>query len=234
MMEWKCPIMIKLINIYKEYVNGSLKVPVLYDINLEIEDGEFVAIMGPSGSGKSTLMNMIGFLDKPTSGIYELNGEKIDAFNENKLAGLRNKYIGFVFQQFFLFPRQSALKNVASPLIYANVSRREREAKAKEVLEKVGLKDRLNHLPNELSGGQKQRVCIARALVNDPEIILADEPTGALDTNTGKQIMEIFKQLNDEGKTIIVVTHEKEIAAYAKRTIFLRDGKIIENRRNSA
>lgn len=226
--------MIKLINVYKEYVNGSLKVPVLHDIELEIEDGEFVAIMGPSGSGKSTLMNIIGLLDSQTSGTYELNGEKIDNFSESKLAQLRNKYIGFVFQQFFLFPRQNALKNVASPLIYANSSRREREEKAKEMLKKVGLADRATHLPNELSGGQKQRVCIARALVNDPEIILADEPTGALDTKTGKQIMELFKQLNEEGKTVIVITHEEEVAAYADRIIFLRDGKIIEDRRISA
>lgn len=226
--------MIKLINVYKEYVNGSLKVPVLHDINLEIEDGEFVAIMGPSGSGKSTLMNIIGFLDNQTSGSYELNDEQIDNFNESKLAQLRNKYIGFVFQQYFLFPKQNALKNVASPLIYANVSRREREGKAMEMLEKVGLADRANHLPNELSGGQKQRVCIARALVNEPEIILADEPTGALDTKTGIQIMDLFKQLNEEGKTIIVVTHEEEVAAYADRVIFLRDGRIIEDRRISA
>lgn len=226
--------MIKLTNINKEYVNGKLKVPVLYDINLEIEDGEFVAIMGPSGSGKSTLMNIIGFLDKPTDGSYELNGETIDSFRENKLAQLRNKYIGFVFQQFFLLPRQNALGNVATPLIYANKSRKEREAKAMEMLEKVGLEDRVKHLPNELSGGQKQRVCIARALVNDPEIILADEPTGALDTKTGQQIMELFKQLNKEGKTIIVVTHENEVAAYADRIIFIRDGEIIEDRRNSA
>lgn len=226
--------MIKLTNINKEYVNGKLKVPVLYDINLEIEDGEFVAIMGPSGSGKSTLMNIIGFLDKPTDGSYELNGETIDSFRENKLAQLRNKYIGFVFQQFFLLPRQNALGNVATPLIYANKSRKEREAKAMEMLEKVGLEDRVKHLPNELSGGQKQRVCIARALVNDPEIILADEPTGALDTKTGQQIMQLFKQLNKEGKTIIVVTHENEVAAYADRIIFIRDGEIIEDRRNSA
>lgn len=226
--------MIKLINVYKEYINGSLKVPVLHDINLEIEDGEFVAIMGPSGSGKSTLMNIIGFLDNQTSGSYELNDEQIDNFNESKLAQLRNKYIGFVFQQYFLFPKQNALKNVASPLIYANVSRREREGKAMEMLEKVGLADRANHLPNELSGGQKQRVCIARALVNEPEIILADEPTGALDSKTGIQIMDLFKQLNEEGKTIIVVTHEEEVAAYADRVIFLRDGRIIEDRRISA
>lgn len=231
MMEWKWLIMIKLTNVYKEYVSGSLKVPVLHDIQLEIKSGEFVAIMGPSGSGKSTLMNLIGFLDRQTSGVYELNGDQINVFHEDKLAHLRNKYVGFVFQQYFLFPKQNALKNVASPLIYANKSRREREEKAREMLEKVDLLDRENHLPNELSGGQKQRVCIARALVNNPEIILADEPTGALDTKTGKQIMELFKQLNEEGKTVIVVTHEEEVAAYADRILFLRDGKMIEDRR---
>jgi len=233
MTEWKWLHMIKLINVYKEYVNGKLKVPVLHEIDLEIADGEFVAIMGPSGSGKSTLMNIIGFLDSQSSGTYELNGEKIDTFRENKLAGLRNENIGFVFQQFFLLPRQNALKNVATPLMYANKSRKERDEKAEEMLAKVGLSDRAKHLPNELSGGQKQRVCIARALVNDPEIILADEPTGALDTKTGQQIMELFKQLNAEGKTIIVVTHEEEVAAYADRIIFLRDGEIVEDRRTS-
>lgn len=234
MTEWKWQRMIKLTNINKKYVNGKLEVPVLHDINLEIADGEFVAIMGPSGSGKSTLMNIIGFLDSPTSGMYELNGEQINTFRENKLAGLRNENIGFVFQQFFLLPRQNALKNVATPLIYANKSRKDREEKAEVMLERVGLADRAHHLPNELSGGQKQRVCIARALVNEPEIILADEPTGALDTKTGQQIMELFKQLNEEGKTVIVVTHEEEVAAYADRIIFLRDGEIVEDRRDSA
>lgn len=226
--------MMKLTNIHKEYDAGKLKVPVLRDINLEIEDGEFIAIMGPSGSGKSTLMNMIGFLDSPTSGTYELNGEKINTFHENKLAILRNKHIGFVFQQFFLFPRQNALKNVESPLIYSGVSKRERQERAEEMLGRVGLEDRVKHLPNELSGGQKQRVCIARALVNDPEIILADEPTGALDTKTGQQIMELFTELNKEGKTVIIVTHEEEVAAYADRIIFLRDGRITEDRRIGA
>src|SRR5690625_3259673 len=211
--------MIQLHEVTKSYPVAGDDLIVLKDIDLEIEDGEFVAIMGPSGSGKSTLMNIIGFLDKPTAGSYELNGETIDSFKENKLAQLRNKYIGFVFQQFFLLPRQNALGNVATPLIYGNVSRREREAKALEMLTKVGLEDRIKHLPKELSGGQKQRVCIARALVNEPEIILADEPTGALDTKTGQQIMELFKQLNAEGKTVIVVTHEEEVAAYADRKI---------------
>lgn len=226
--------MMKLTKISKEYVSGKLKVPVLHDIDVKVEDGEFIAIMGPSGSGKSTLMNIIGFLDTPTSGTYELNGEEIQSFKENKLAKLRNENIGFVFQQFFLLPRQNALKNVEVPLIYSGISRKDRQRRAEQMLERVGLGDRMKHLPNELSGGQKQRVCIARALVNEPDIILADEPTGALDTKTGKQIMELFKQLNEEGKTIIVVTHEEEIAAYAKRIIFLRDGEVIEDRRNEA
>ncbi|MEI3613437.1 ABC transporter ATP-binding protein [Pseudogracilibacillus sp. SO30301A] len=223
--------MMKLSNISKIYKSGKLEVPVLHDINLEIADGEFIAIMGPSGSGKSTLMNIIGFLDSPTSGDYELNGEKITAFHENQLARLRNKHIGFVFQQFFLLPRLNAIKNVEAPLVYADIKKRERIIRAEEMLAKVGLADRTRHLPNELSGGQKQRVCIARALVNDPEVILADEPTGALDSKTGLQIMELFTQLNEEGKTVIVVTHEEEIAAYANRTIFLRDGVITEERR---
>jgi|SRR5690625_2863677 len=233
-MEWKWLPMMKLTNINKMYHTGKLKVPVLHDINLEINDGEFIAIMGPSGSGKSTLMNIIGFLDSPTSGSYVLNEEQITTFHENKLAMLRNRHIGFVFQQFFLLPRQNALKNVEAPLIYADVSKKERTERAKEMLERVGLGDRTSHLPNELSGGQKQRVCIARALVNDPEIILADEPTGALDSKTSAQIMDLFVELNKEGKTIIVVTHEEEIAAYANRIIFLRDGEIIEDRRKGA
>jgi putative ABC transport system ATP-binding protein len=223
--------MMKLSNIEKTYHTGKIAVPVLHDIDLTIETGEFVAIMGPSGSGKSTLMNIIGFLDAPTSGLYELNEEKIHTFKEKKLAELRNRYIGFVFQQFFLLPRQNALQNVEAPLVYADVKKSERKEKALEMLGKVGLDDRAKHKPNELSGGQKQRVCIARALVNDPAIILADEPTGALDTKTGAQIMDLFVQLNLEGKTVIVVTHEEEVAAYADRIIYLRDGVIHEDRR---
>lgn len=232
-MEWKWTPMMKLTNISKTYGSGSLEVPVLKDINLEIENGEFVAIMGPSGSGKSTLMNIIGFLDTPSSGEYTLNGEQIHSFRENKLASLRNKHIGFVFQQFFLFPRLNALKNVESPLIYANIPRRERMERAKNVLVSVGLENHLKHLPNELSGGQKQRVCIARALVNEPEVILADEPTGALDSKTSKQILDIFVQLNHEGKTIVMVTHEESIAAYAKRIITLKDGMITDDWRKT-
>lgn len=225
--------MMKLNDISKVYHTGKLKVPVLHDIELEINDGEFIAIMGPSGSGKSTLMNIIGFLDTATAGTYEMNGKKVNVLSENDLARLRNRHIGFVFQQFFLLNRQNAWKNVEAPLVYADVPKKERKERALEMLEKVGLGDRTDHLPNELSGGQKQRVCIARALVNNPDIILADEPTGALDTKTSAQIMELLTELNQEGKTIILVTHEEEIAAYADRTIFIRDGAIIEDRRQA-
>ena len=229
-MEWMWFPLLKLNNITKTYGNGTLQVQVLHGIDITIEEGEFVAIMGPSGSGKSTLMNIIGFLDTATSGEFELNGEKISKVSEKKLAVLRNKYIGFVFQQFFLLPRLNALKNVETPLIYSGVSGRERAKRAKEMLEKVGLGDRMTHLPNQLSGGQKQRVAIARALVNNPSIILADEPTGALDSKTSEQILELLVQLNREGKTVIMVTHEEEIAAYARRVITIKDGKVIEDR----
>ncbi|MBS4197039.1 ABC transporter ATP-binding protein [Lederbergia citri] len=226
--------MMKLSEITKVYGNGVLQVPVLHDINLTIEDGEFVSIMGPSGSGKSTLMNIIGFLDYPTSGTFELKGEKIGLVKEKKLARLRNEHIGFVFQQFFLLPRLNALKNVESPLIYAGISKRERSERAKQMLEKVGLEDRMKHLPNQLSGGQKQRVAIARALVNHPSIILADEPTGALDSKTSEQIMQLLVQLNKEGKTVIIVTHEEEVAAYTNRIITLKDGRITDDRRKKS
>lgn len=223
--------LIKLIQINKSYKNGDQELRVLKDIDLEVEEGEFLAIMGPSGSGKSTLMNIIGLLDRSSSGNYWLEGEEVSQLSEKKLAQVRNDQIGFVFQQFFLLAKLNALQNVELPLIYAGVPSNQRKKKAKRYLEKVELAERMDHLPSELSGGQKQRVAIARALVNSPAIILADEPTGALDTKTGQQIMELLTELNNEGKTIIMVTHEPEIAAYAKRKIVLRDGIITEDRR---
>ena len=224
--------LIKLTNINKSYRNGDQELRVLKDVDLEVEEGEFLAIMGPSGSGKSTLMNIIGLLDRSSSGNYWLEGEEVSQLSEKKLASVRNDQIGFVFQQFFLLSKLNALQNVELPLIYAGVPSAKRKKLAKQYLEKVELAERMTHLPSELSGGQKQRVAIARALVNTPAIILADEPTGALDTKTGQQIMELLIELNNEGKTIIMVTHEPEIAAYAKRTIVLRDGVITVDRRS--
>jgi putative ABC transport system ATP-binding protein len=219
--------MIRLESITRSFLLGKESVPVLNGIDLMIHEGEFAAIMGPSGSGKSTLMNIIGCLDKPTEGEYYLGGENVSNYNDKELARVRNQSIGFVFQQFHLLPRLSALKNVELPMIYAGISKKERQARAEEALIKVGLIDRMNHLPNALSGGQKQRVAIARAIVNTPKLILADEPTGALDSKTSKDIMEQFKELNEEGVTIIVVTHESEVAEYANRTIMVRDGRIL-------
>lgn len=218
--------LIDLKNVSKSYRNGDQELQVLKDVHLEVEEGEFVAIMGPSGSGKSTLMNIIGMLDRSTSGEYYLEGEEVAKLSEKKLAKVRNQQIGFVFQQFFLLSKLNALQNVELPLIYAGVSQSKRKALAEQYLKKVELETRMHHLPSELSGGQKQRVAIARALVNHPSIILADEPTGALDTKTGEQIMELLTELNREGKTIIMVTHEPEIAAFAKRQIVIRDGVI--------
>ncbi len=218
--------LIDLRNINKTYRNGDQELKVLKNINLTVEEGEFVAIMGPSGSGKSTLMNIIGMLDRPTTGEYFLGNEDVANLGDKKLAKVRNNQIGFVFQQFFLLSKLNALQNVELPLIYAGASQGSRRNLAKQYLEKVDLGTRMTHLPSELSGGQKQRVAIARALVNNPSIILADEPTGALDTKTGEQIMELLTELNAEGKTIIMVTHEPEIAAYAKRQIVIRDGVI--------
>ena len=221
--------LISLKNICRSYRNGEQELQVLKNVNLEIGEGEFVAIMGPSGSGKSTLMNTIGMLDTPTSGEYYLEGQEVARLGEKQLAQVRNQQIGFVFQQFFLLSKMDAVQNVELPLIYAGVPAAQRRKLAEEYLSKVELTDRIHHLPSELSGGQKQRVAIARALVNDPSIILADEPTGALDTKTGSQIMELLVELNEEGKTIIMVTHEPEIAAYAKRQIVIRDGVISSN-----
>ncbi|KKI93825.1 macrolide ABC transporter ATP-binding protein [Bacillus sp. SA1-12] len=221
--------MIELAAITKSYKVGNETLDVLKEINLSIGNGEFVAIMGPSGSGKSTLMNVIGCLDNPTSGTYFLNNEDISSFKDEELAKVRNLSIGFVFQQFQLLPRLTALKNVELPMIYAGVRKKDREERASRALEKVGLAERMNHLPNELSGGQKQRVAIARAIVNEPDIILADEPTGALDTKTSSSIMEQFTALNKEGTTVILVTHEQEVAEYAKRIITVRDGTILSD-----
>ena len=218
--------LIDLRNINKTYRNGDQELKVLKNINLTVEEGDFLAIMGPSGSGKSTLMNIIGMLDRPSTGEYFLENEDVANLGDKKLAKVRNNQIGFVFQQFFLLSKLNALQNVELPLIYAGVPQGSRKNLAKQYLEKVDLGTRMTHLPSELSGGQKQRVAIARALVNNPSIILADEPTGALDTKTGEQIMELLTELNAEGKTIIMVTHEPEIAAYAKRQIVIRDGVI--------
>lgn len=220
--------MIKLEGVTKSYKNGKETMDVLKGINLEISQGDFVAIMGPSGSGKSTLMNIIGCLDRPTSGAYYFEGKDISSLNDHELANIRNKKIGFVFQQFHLLPRLNALKNVELPMIYAGIGKKQRDELAKQALIKVGLGDRIRHMPNELSGGQKQRVAIARAIVNNPKLILADEPTGALDTKTSEAIMEQFTMLNKEGTTIIVVTHEHEVAQFAKRTIVVRDGEILQ------
>jgi putative ABC transport system ATP-binding protein len=218
--------MIRFEKVKKSYPVAGEDLVVLQDIDLEIGRGEFVAIMGPSGSGKSTLMNIIGCLDKPSDGDYFLNDKRVSDYDEKELASVRNQSVGFVFQQFQLLPRLTALENVELPMIYAGIGKKERMEKAEQALEKVGLHDRMGHLPNALSGGQKQRVAIARSIVNAPDLILADEPTGALDSKTGVQIMEMFKLLNQEGTTVILVTHEAEVAGYAARTIFVRDGRI--------
>nr|WP_209438025.1 ABC transporter ATP-binding protein [Mesobacillus selenatarsenatis] len=215
--------------IKKSFEVGKETIEVLKGIDLSIRAGEAVAIMGPSGSGKSTLMNIIGCLDKPTAGEYELAGENVSRYLDAELAKVRNQSIGFVFQQFHLLPRLTAVQNVELPMIYSGISKKERLERARAALEKVGLGDRMDHLPNALSGGQKQRVAIARAIVNEPKIILADEPTGALDTKTSETIMELFTGLNEEGSTIVMVTHEPEVAEYAQRTIMVRDGLIVSS-----
>lgn len=218
--------LIKITNIKRDFVLGNEVVYVLKGIDLQINKGEYVALMGPSGSGKSTLMNLLGCLDTPTSGSYVLNGKDVSQMRDDELAEIRNKEIGFVFQTFNLLPRTTALDNVALPMIYAGFSKSERKTRATEVLEQVNLADRMDHQPNQLSGGQRQRVAIARALVNKPSIILADEPTGNLDSKTSLEIMKLFGDIHANGNTVILVTHEEEIAAYAHRVIRLRDGLI--------
>jgi putative ABC transport system ATP-binding protein len=213
-------------NLKREYVMGEEIVRALRGVDVMIRKNEFVAIMGPSGSGKSTLMNMIGCLDTPTEGEYWLNGHRVSELNDNELARIRNREIGFVFQTFNLLPRATALHNVELPLVYAGMGGKERKAKAEDALTRVGLSDRMGHKPNELSGGQRQRVAIARALVNTPSILLADEPTGNLDSTTGVEIMALFENLHQQGQTIVLVTHEHDIAAHAKRQVHILDGKV--------
>lgn len=218
--------------ITKTYVNGKLSVPVLHGIDLQVNKGEFVSIMGPSGSGKSTFMNILGCLDRPTTGSYRLNGDEVATLSDDELAFVRNKQIGFVFQSFNLLTKLTALENVALPMIYAGMDKKSRNERASALLSSVGLGDRMDHLPSELSGGQRQRVAIARALANNPAIIMADEPTGNLDSKSTIDVMNIFRGLYDEGRTIILVTHEPEIATYASRNVVLRDGLIVEDSQN--
>ncbi len=212
--------------LWKSYLMGSVEIHALAGVDITIERGEYVAIMGPSGSGKSTLMNLIGCLDTPTKGSYLLNGREVSTMEDDELATIRNREIGFVFQTFQLLPRAQALRNVELPLVYRGVPARDRRERARQALERVDLGDRLEHRPNELSGGQRQRVAIARALVNEPSIVLADEPTGNLDSATGEEILALFDQLHRQGHTLIVVTHERAVAAHAKRVVRLRDGRI--------
>ena len=227
-------MILNLQNIYKDYQQEKLVLPVLKDVSLTVEEGEYVAIMVPSGSGKTTLMNIIGCLDRPTSGTYELAGENVLKLKDRELSDLRLKSIGFVFQSFQLMPRESAVENVALPLSYAGVRKKERRSRATKALERVGLGDRVNFRPTQLSGGQKQRVAIARAMVNHPKILLADEPTGALDSKSGEQIMELFDSLNEEGVTIVMITHDPKIAAKAKRIVRIIDGEIYEGEEDGA
>ena len=218
--------------ITKTYVNGKLSVPVLHGIDLQVNKGEFVSIMGPSGSGKSTFMNILGCLDRPTTGSYRLNGDEVATLSDDELAFVRNKQIGFVFQSFNLLTKLTALENVSLPMIYAGMDKKSRNERAAALLSSVGLGDRMDHLPSELSGGQRQRVDIARALANNPAIIMADEPTGNLDSKSTIDVMNIFRGLYEEGRTIILVTHEPEIATYASRNVVLRDGLIVEDSKN--
>jgi putative ABC transport system ATP-binding protein len=226
--------LIEVRDLWKTYVMGSEEIHALRGVSVQIERGEYVAIMGPSGSGKSTLMNLIGCLDTPTKGSYLLNEKQVSQMNDNELAQIRNEEIGFVFQTFNLLPRASALQNVELPLVYAGIATSDRKARARAALEKVELGSRMTHKPNELSGGQRQRVAIARALVNNPSILLADEPTGNLDSKTGAEIMSLFARLHQAGNTIVLVTHEADIAAFAHRTIHLRDGQVEKDVRQAA
>jgi len=219
-------MLIEIVNLTKNYSIGEMEIPALQDINLQIDANEYVSIMGPSGSGKSTLMNILGCLDTPTSGHYYFKQTDVSSLDDDALSAMRNKEIGFIFQNFNLLPRLNALQNVELPLIYAGVSNSERKERALLSLKRVGLSDRIEHKPSELSGGQRQRVAIARALVTNPGILLADEPTGALDSKTGAEIMRLFQDLYQEGNTIILITHEQEIANYANRNIHIKDGKI--------
>lgn len=221
-------MILNLRNIYKDYNQENLQVPVLKDVSLSVEEGEYVAIMGPSGSGKTTLMNIIGCLDRPTSGGYELNGEDVLRLKDKALSSVRLRSIGFVFQNFQLLPRQTALDNVCLPLIYAGIRKKERKRMAMEALTRVGLEERAAFKPTQLSGGQKQRVAIARAMVNHPKVLLADEPTGALDSKSGEQIMQLFQSLNEEGVTIVMITHDPKVAGRAKRLMHIIDGEISE------
>ena len=223
-------MILQLDNIYKDYITGKMVVPVLKDVTLHVEEGEYVAIMGPSGSGKSTLMNIIGCLDEPTKGTFLLNGKNILGLSDNEIAEERLHNIGFVFQTFQLLPRQTALDNVALPLVYAGISKKERKRRAAQALEKVGLGDRMDFLPTQLSGGQKQRVAIARTMVNNPKILLADEPTGALDSKSSIQVMELFHRLNEEGVTVVMITHDSGVAQHAKRIVYIFDGELSEKR----
>ena len=222
-------MLLQLSHIYKNYTQGKMDVPVLKDVSLSVAEGEYVAIMGPSGSGKTTLMNIIGCLDRPTSGEFLLEEEVIGKQSDARMSMIRNKYVGFVFQNFNLLPRQTAIQNVELPLQYAGIPKSERRALCEEALAKVGLSDRMRFLPNQLSGGQKQRVAIARAMVNHPRMLLADEPTGALDSASGAQVMELFSKLNEEGMALLMITHDSHVASQASRMVVIRDGRLVQS-----